>query len=373
MFNDILGIISAPERHIRLGSLTDTRPFATVGLASKYRMVDFSLSNFAKSGIDDVVYCTESPSTSLLRHLKSGKPWDMSRKSGGLLLNFQTNTGMNASSNELQQLYQLMKEEVTFRGKSYIVINTGVQNIYAADYKDLILLAKGSDVDLVGYYKVDSAMKPGNQHLPTFTLDGNRIKYLSQLALLQEGDVSLDLGVYVMRVGFFKKLISDAITNTNATTFWQALQMFGGQYNFLGQEHKGYVGVVRDLQSYFRVQQDIVQAEVQDELFYRHNQMSTTSYDEAPTYYHPKAEVNQSLLATGCRISGSVKNSVVSRRVRIGKNSVLENCIIMNNVEIGENVRLKNVIVDKDTKISDHVELAGTDQIPFVIPVKTIM
>ncbi|MGL4663030.1 MAG: glucose-1-phosphate adenylyltransferase subunit GlgD [Culicoidibacterales bacterium] len=373
MFNDILGIISAPERHIRLGTLTDTRPFATVGLASKYRIVDFSLSNLSLAGIDDVVYCTENPSTSLLRHLKSGKPWDMSRKSGGLLLNFQSNVGMNTSSNELQQLYQLMKEESTFRGKSYVVMNTGIHNIYAADYKDLILLAKASDVDLVGYYKVDSAMRATNQHLSTFTLEGNRIKYLSQLAHLHEGDVSLDLGVYVMRVGFFKKLISDAITHTNATTFWQALQIFGGQYNFLGQEHNGYAGIIRDLQSYFNVQQDIIKAEVQDDLFYRYHQMSTTSYDEAPTYYHSKADVQSSLLATGCRISGTVKNSIISRRVSLGKNSLIENCIIMNNVEIGDNVRLKNVIIDKETKIADNIELSGTDQIPFVIPVKTQM
>lgn len=373
MFNDILGIISAPERQIRLGTLTDTRPFATVGLASKYRILDFSLSNLAKSGIDDVVYCTESPSTSLLRHIRSGKPWDMSRKSGGLLLNFQTNIGNGASNNELQQLYQLMKEESALRGKSYVVINTGIQNIYAADYKNLILLAKGEDVDLVGYYKVDSAMKPENQHLPTFTLEGNRIKYLSQLALPHEGTVSLDLGIYVMRVGFFKKIISEAITNTNATTLWQALQMYGGQYNFLGQEHKGYVGVIRDLKTYFNVQQDIIKADVQEDLFYTYRQMSTISYDEAPTYYHPKAEVHRSLLATGCRISGTVKNSVLSRRVSVGKNSVVENCIIMNNVEIGDNVRLQNVIIDKDTKVTDNLELSGTDQIPFLIPVKTTL
>lgn len=373
MFNDILGIVSAPENNVRLGELTDNRPFATVSLASRYRIIDFTLSNFAKSGIDDVVYCTENPSTSLLRHLRSGKPWDMSRKSGGLLLNFRTNTSNLASNNELQQLAQLAKEESIFRGKSYVVINTGIQNIYATDYKDLILLARAEDVDLVGYYKKDVAQKPQYLGLPTFTLAGNRIKYLSQLASTHGGEIAIDLGVYVMRVGFFKKVIIDAINNTNATTFLQALQMVGSDYNLLAQEHHGYVGVIRDLSTYFAVQKDTVKPEVQEDLFYRLHQMSTKSYDEAPTYYHSTANVSRSLLATGCRISGKVDNSVIARRVQVGKNSHIENCVIMNNVEIGKNVRLKNVIIDKETVISDNLELSGTEQIPFVIPVKTKM
>lgn len=369
MFNNIIGIISAPETSIKLGELTNKRPFSTVPIASRYRIHDFALSNLAKSGIDDVVYCTETPQSSLLHHLKSGKPWNMSRKNGGLLLNFRSSNSQ-AASNELQQLFQLSQGETYFDSKTYVVINTSIHNIYAADYKDLILLAQGDDVDLVGYYKVASAKDAKLMGTPTFTLDGNRINYLSQLASSRDEKVAIDLGIYVMRVGFFKKVIAEAINNTNATTLWQALQMLGGEYNFLGQEHSGYVGIIRDLPSYYNVQKEIVTSAVQKDLFYRLGQMATNSYDEAPTYYHENAKVEQSLLATGCRVYGSVNNSVIARRVMIGKNSVIENCVIMNHVIIGENVRLKNMIIDKETKISDNTELSGTEQVPYVIPQK---
>lgn len=372
MFNNILGIITTPETNINLGELTQKRSIETVGLASRYRVIDFSLSNFMHAGIDDVVFCAKTPTPSLLRHLRNGKPWNMSRKRGGLRLDFCNNGGENAVNSELHQLYRLTQDDTIFKGKTYVIINTRLQNIYAADYKKLVDAAKSESVDFVGCYTLVSSEKESYTGLPTLTTDeNNTIQYFSQLASTTKEAVALDLGVYVMRTGFFKKIIADAITHTNATTFLEAMQLSNESSNGIAKQHKGYVGVIRDVQTYFSVQKDMVKKEVQEDLFYRFHQMATQSSDEAPTYYNAKAKVKNTLLATGCRISGNVENSVIARRVTIGKNTKIENCIIMNQVEIGDNVRLKNVILDKEAIIRDNVELSGTEKIPFVIPEKS--
>ena len=41
--------------------------------------------------------------------------------------------------------------------------------------------------------------------------------------------------------------------------------------------------------------------------------------DEAPVQYKKQAKVNNSLVANGCVIEGSVENSILFRGVKIGK------------------------------------------------------
>ena len=50
----------------------------------RYRIIDFVLSNMANAGITNIGVATESNYSSLMDHIKSGKPWDLDRKNGGL-------------------------------------------------------------------------------------------------------------------------------------------------------------------------------------------------------------------------------------------------------------------------------------------------
>ena len=55
-----------------------------------------------------------------------------------------------------------------------------------------------------------------------------------------------------------------------------------------------------------------------------------------------------SFIATGCVIEGTVKNSIIFRKVHIKKGAVVKNCIIMQNCIIEEDAQLNNIIFDKN-------------------------
>ena len=94
----------------------------------------------------------------------------------------------------------------------------------------------------------------------------------------------------------------------------------------------------------------------------------TKTQDEAPAFYTPGADVRNSIVSTGCRIEGTVENSIIFRSVNIGKGTVVRNSIIMMNVDIGDKVMLDNVIADKYATISDHVKIEGDEDEPVIIP-----
>ena len=47
------------------------------------------------------------------------------------------------------------------------------------------------------------------------------------------------------------------------------------------------------------------------------------------------------MIANGCMIDGTVKNSIISRGVKIEKGAVIKNSIIMQKCQIGENCYLR--------------------------------
>ena len=89
--------------------------------------------------------------------------------------------------------------------------------------------------------------------------------------------------------------------------------------------------------------------------------------NSAPTYYSPEAKIVDSLIADGCRIEGTVENSILFRGVKIGKDTVVKNSILYQDVFTGENVSLNYVIADKNVTIHDDTTLSGAESLPFYI------
>ena len=77
--------------------------------------------------------------------------------------------------------------------------------------------------------------------------------------------------------------------------------------------------------------------------------------------------MTNSLVGDGCIIEGTVENSILFRRVRVGRNAVVKNSIIMQNTEIGEEARVDRVICDKNQEIQPEAYLNGKPEAPLCV------
>ena len=82
----VMGMIFANIHEGTLDSLTAMRTMGSVPFCSRYRLIDFPLSNMVESGVTKVGVITNANFQSLMDHVGTGKPWDLSRKNDGLFI-----------------------------------------------------------------------------------------------------------------------------------------------------------------------------------------------------------------------------------------------------------------------------------------------
>ena len=70
----------------RLELLTHERAKPAVSFAGTHRLIDFPLSNCLNAGLPDVWVVQQFNPISLSDHLANGRPWDLDRTAGGLLI-----------------------------------------------------------------------------------------------------------------------------------------------------------------------------------------------------------------------------------------------------------------------------------------------
>ncbi len=86
MAKKIVALVLAGGQGTRLGLLTDELAKPAVPFGGKYRIIDFALSNCVNSGIYAVGVLTQYRPHALSRHIGIGRPWDLDRKDGGVVV-----------------------------------------------------------------------------------------------------------------------------------------------------------------------------------------------------------------------------------------------------------------------------------------------
>jgi len=145
------------------------------------------------------------------------------------------------------------------------------------------------------------------------------------------------------------------------------LKMAIRDYKVVGLEHKGYVGRVTSVKSYFDLNQDMLDKSVRYDLFNPAFPVYTKTMDAPPTRFGRGCDVEHSLFGNGCDIQGHVRNSIVFRGVKIAQTAHVENCIIMQNSRIEPGAKLSNMIIDKNVVVKAGVRCIAVPYDPKVI------
>ena len=88
--------------------------------------------------------------------------------------------------------------------------------------------------------------------------------------------------------------------------------------------------------------------------------------DLPPAKYNTGSDVSNSLIASGCIINSKVENSILFKKVFIGKNCVIKNSIILNDAYIGDNTHVENCIVESRGTLKANTYYCGENGIKIV-------
>ena len=147
----VLGMIFANIHEEALDSLTAMRTMGSVPFCSRFRLIDFPLSNLVESGVTKIGVVTNANFRSLMDHIGTGKPWDLSRKSDGLFLLPPFSAGSTSIwGNRIDAIFGNMN--FLHQSHQTYVLMTDCNNIVNIDYSKLFDAHEksGADITIVG-------------------------------------------------------------------------------------------------------------------------------------------------------------------------------------------------------------------------------
>ena len=359
-----IGLISATYSGNGFGGLTKERTLASLPFCGRYRLIDFALSNMVNSGIQTVGVITPYNSGSLIDHIGTGSPWSLDRKSGGLFL--MPGSVYGVQTGESRFLMRDMIENKMFleRDDADYVIVTGSSDVYNMSFEPLIKAHQESGKPVTAVY-----MKvPRGEKYTGYFFDIDMSGKVTSINSKARGWSNYFMECFIINREFMLNFL-DWFKALEYMDMFQLMKKNLDHVDMGTYEFKGYLGKVSNTQDYLKVSQDMCVHEIRNEVFNNKERMIyTKTQDEAPAFFTPGSDVRNSIISTGCKIEGTVENSIIFRTVNIGKGAVVKNSIIMMHVDIGDGAMLDNVIADKYVKISDKVKVQGDEDEPVIIP-----
>ena len=132
-------------------------------------------------------------------------------------------------------------------------------------------------------------------------------------------------------------------------------------------EYTGPCWRLDSVQSFFKFNMDVLNADVRRNLFDKERPVYTKVRDDMPARYGENAKVVNSLVADGCVIEGTVENSILARGVCVAPDAHVKNCIVMQDGQIHSGAYIENCILDKQAIIKRNARLIGPAAYPIVI------
>ena len=394
---DVLAFIMAGGRGERLMPLTKDRAKPAVPFGGIYRLIDFTLSNCVNSQIYQIIVLPQYKSQSLHDHLESG--WNFFTHRFGHFLKIvspQQRTGiewyLGTADSIRQNLYLIEK----YRPR-YVMILSG-DHIYKMDYAlfiryhirkkaDISVSLLEADTDIAyqfGVAEVDGDFQiRGFQEKPAKnpkTIPGDPDHVLASMGIyIFRTDVLLD----ILKSFSFGDFGSEVIP-TNLDRY----RVFAYPYN-QNNRIKDYVTAtledgerevtlaprtrdssywrdVGTLDAYWNANMDLTGVDPHFNLYGKMWPIYTYQLPAPPAKFifsnervenFRAGKALDSLVAPGCIVSGTVRNSVLSYNVIVQSWASVDESVILDDVVVGRHCKIKKAIVDKHNIIPHDTQI----------------
>ena len=361
--NKTLGIIFANTHDALLGELTMHRSMGSLPYGGRYRLIDFALSNLCNAGIGKVGIITKSNYHSLMTHIGSGKSWDLDRKNGGLsILPPYASGETQVYKGRMVALYNIMEYLHESEEENVVLCDSDV--IANVNIKKLISFHKSKEADITVVYARGD--KPNGQNdMMDFKFDQNGRITAVNFAPAQNCDFSLDITVINRKL--LIKIVESEMAKGCVSFSHGVFENNLNNYKIFGFEHKGYFAVMDSVESYIKSNLDLLNCNVREDVFNPENPIYTKTRDDMPARYGIESNVKSSLVADGCIIEGTVKNSVLFRDVKVEKGATVENSVLMEGTVVQSGSVVSGIITDRFVKITENKILNGETDKKFII------
>jgi glucose-1-phosphate adenylyltransferase len=361
----IIALLLAGGQGSRLGILTKKAAKPAVLFGGKYRIIDFSLSNCTNSGIDTVGVLTQYQPLKLNNHIGIGKPWDMDRMHGGVTI---LSPYIKESSAEWYKgTANAISQNIDYVDKQdpeYVIILSG-DHIYKMDYSNMLDYHIKNNAEAT-ISVIDVSYEEASRYgIMNANEDGKIVEFEEKPK--NPKSTLASMGVYIFTWSVLREyLLRDESMQDSDHDFGKDIipSMLEEGRRLWAYKFVGYWKDVGTIQAFWESNMDLTKRVPEFNLYDPAWKIYTPNPVKPPHYVGSNGSIKTSVIAEGCMIYGSVRNSVIFPGVIIKAGTLVENSIIMSNTQINEDCRIDHCIVGENSEIGRNVEIGLGVNVP---------
>ena len=370
MAKEIVAMLLAGGQGSRLYALTQNLAKPAVPFGGKYRIIDFPLSNCVNSGIDTVGILTQYQPLVLNEYIGNGQPWDLDRLNGGVhvLPPYQKATGSDWFKGTANAIYQ----HISFIDRynpEYVIILSGDQ-ICKQDYSEFLAFHKEKGAEFsVAVMEVpwDEASRFGLM----VTDENSKITEFQEKPKNPKSNLA-SMGNYIFNWDVLRKyLIEDEADPESENDFGNNIipNLLRDNRDMYAFRFDGYWKDVGTIPSLWEANMEVLDPENSGiNLFDESWKIYSRNSGMAGHKIGADAVVENSMITEGCRVDGTVKNSILYAGVKVEAGAVVEEAVVMGGCVIKAGAVVKHCILGENAMIGENTVVGGSEGVATVGP-----
>ncbi|WP_423799380.1 glucose-1-phosphate adenylyltransferase [Neobacillus sp. SAB-20_R2A] len=357
-----VAMLLAGGKGSRLNALTKDLAKPAVPFGGKYRIIDFTLSNCANSGIDTVGVLTQYQPLLLNSYIGIGSAWDLDSKNGGVtvLPPYSESSEVKWYTGTASAIYQNLNYLKQYQ-PDYVLILSG-DHIYKMNYESMLEyhIEKRADVTIS---LIEVPWAEASRFGIMNTNDELRILEFEEKPSEPKNNLA-SMGIYIFSWNILKEYLEmDARNPDSSHDFGKDVipRLLEENKKLYAYPFKGYWKDVGTVRSLWEANMDLLEEDCELDLFDHDWRIYSVNPNRPPQYISPDAIVMESLINEGCTIEGEIEKSVLFQGVTVGKDSTVKESVIMPDATIGSNCFIEKAIVPCDVKIPDGTVIRSFD------------
>ena len=357
---ECVAMLLAGGQGSRLYALTNVVAKPAVSFGSKYKIIDFPLSNCVNSDIDTVGVLTQYQPLMLNEYIGNGQPWDLDRTFGGvhILPPYQGKKKTNWYKGTANAIYQNINF-IKMYDPEYVIILSG-DHIYRMDYNKMLQYHKEKKAECtIAVINVD--IKEASRFGIMNTNEDYSV-YEFEEKPKKPKSTNASMGIYIFNADvLYKYLEEDEEDSNSANDFGKNIipKMLNDGKRLFAYPFSGYWKDVGTISSLWEANMDLLGKNPNFDIFDKNWKIYTRNAPYPPHFVAKTGEINNSLVSSGSYIEGKVINSLIGLNVIIKEGAVVENSIILDDVVINKGAKINYSIIAEGAVIGENAKIAA--------------